>query len=275
MARRPPAATAAVADDPPPPPAPAPGIGHNAPPRPLTPEQVTAYLTETCPDLTARAAEITAGIERFKKTYPTIPDAEVQSKASDFAGGKGAIASFLKLAEARRVAEKQPFIDGGNAVQGFFKKLVADIEAGRDLIRARMTDFAIKLEAAQREAAKREAEAAAERAKAAAAEAAETMEPAKLDQAADLARVAERADQHAESKPADHSRVYGQHGTVSSLRETWNFEVSDKLALMRAILAGEAPADCLMVNEIYVRRLVVVEKRREIPGVRIFSERKV
>lgn len=252
------------------------GIGDNAP-KPLTPEQVSAWLADTCADLTKRQREILAGIERFLRQYPTIPSEEIQAKASDFAGQRGAIASFITAAGARHKTEKQPFLDGGRAVDGFFKTLTVKVEEGRASIRERMTAFAVKLEEQRREAARKEAEAAAERARLAAEEAATTMTDEKLDAAADLAAQAERAEAKAEAKPAELSRTYGAMGGISSLRTTWKLDeqASDLMALAKAVVAGNAPLDFLAFNTARIGVAIRSEKLRECPGLVITEVKSV
>lgn len=227
------------------------GIGHNQP-RPMSPEDVEAFLKETCADLVARRDEILAGIERFKAAYPVIPDAEVQAKAADFASAKGAIGGFLKLAEARRVTEKQPFDAASGAVQGFFKTLVGAITEGQTEIKTRMTAFATKLEAERRAAAQKEAEAAAERARQAEAEAMASMAPSALEQAAEHYKAAERAQVLAEAKAAEHSRVTGtQSGATVSLRTSYklNEEASSLTGLARAVVAEHIASDLAALSK--------------------------
>lgn len=266
MARR--QATAALAqpinDDTPPP------IGHNQP-RPMTPEEVQSYLAEICTPERQRAEEIKAGITRALATYPVVPNEDVQGRLGDFAGQRGAIQSFLKVCEAKRTEHKQPYLLAERMVDGFFKTLVADIERGRATIRERMTIFATKLEADRREAARKEAEAAAARAAAAAEEAAKTMAPEKLDQAADLAVAAEHAEAQVTAKPAEHSRVYGQYGSVTSLRSNWKFfeEKSDLMTLVKAVAEGRAPLDYLAFNTVRIGYAVRSEQVRQIAGCAI------
>jgi hypothetical protein len=252
------------------------GIGDNSP-KPLTPEQVSAWLADTCSDLTKRQKEILAGIERFLKAYPVIPDEEVQAKASDFAGQRGAISSFITASDARHKTEKQPFLDGGRAVDGFFKTLTVKVAEGRESIRERMTAFAVKLEEQRREAARKEAEAAAERARLAAEEAAKTMTDEKLDAAADLAAQADRAEAKAEAKPAELSRTYGAMGGISSLRTTWSFDEakSDLLELAKAVIQGRAPISFLAFNSVRIGQAIRSEKLRECPGLVIVETKSV
>ena len=250
-------------------------IGDNRP-KPMTPEEVAAWLTDTCADLTKRQQEIIAGAERFAAKYPDgIPDEEVQGKAADFAGGKGAMAAFLKLAEARRVSEKQPFDQAAIAVQGFFKKLAEPVAAAQTTMRRAMTAYSDKQEAIKREAARKAAEEAAAKAREAEAEAMKTMKAEELARATTLAQAAEKAEAHAEAKPAEHTRVTGQLGTTVSTHTRWLFkeDESDLLELAKAVVAGKAPLNYLAFNNVRINYAVRSEKVREIPGCVIKEER--
>lgn len=246
-------------------------------PKPLTREEVHAWLEDTCGDLTRRAEEILAGISRLLDTYTIIPNEEIQAKVSDFAGTRGAIGAFLTVVEGRRKSEKQPFLDSTRAVDGFFSGLTDKVELGRKQIRERMTAFAVRLEEANREIARKEAEDAAALAAAAEAEAMKTLEPEKLEAASELAKAADKAKERAEAKPAELSRVHGQLGGVSSLRTTWKFDEagSDLMALAKAVVAGEAPLEYLAFNTTRINVAIRSDGVRKIRGCKIDEIRSV
>ena len=246
-------------------------------PKPLTREEVHAWLVDTCGDLTKRQQEILDGVSRFLDKYAAIPDEEVQAKASDFAGQRGAIGAFLTVAEGRRKTEKQPFLDSTRAVDGFFSALTDKVELGRKQIRERMTAFAMKLEEANRERARKEAEELAARAAAAEAEAMKTLEPEKLEAASELAKAADKAEAKADAKPAELSRVHGQLGGVSSLRTTWKFDesASDLMELAKAVVAGKAPLKYLDFHRTNIGVAIRSEHVHHIPGCKIDEVRSV
>ena len=253
-------------------------IGHNQPPKPMTPEEVAAFLGETCADLTKRQQEILDGCKRFAEKYPDgIPDEETQGKAADFAGGKGAIAAFLKLAEARRVTEKQPFDRAATAVQGFFKHLTDEVVTAQATIRKAMTVYGEKQDEIRRAEAKRQAEIAAKAAREAEEQALKTMQAQELERATTLAREAEHAERHATAKPAEHTRTTGQLGTTVSMRTRWVFEesTSDLMELVKAVAAGKAPIAYLAFNVVRLNYAVRSEGIREVPGCTIKEERSV
>jgi hypothetical protein len=259
---------------------PAPAIGHNQPPRPLSADEVRAWLTDTTADLSRRRAEILGGIDRFLAKYPTIDDDDVQSRATDFAGQRGAIATWLQLAETRRVAEKDPFLQAERAVDAHFKGLTSQVVEGRKTIVTRMTRYAEKKEAEQREAARKEAAAALERARKAEEEALKTLHAERLDEAVEAAQEAERWQARAQAPAAELSRVHGAlggPGVVSSLRTSWKFDEanSNLMELVKAVADGRAPIAYLQFSSTRIGYAIRSEGVRKIPGCVIKEVRSI
>jgi hypothetical protein len=257
-------------DEPAPPP-----IGHNQPPTPLTPEEIAAHLEFVTVALKARKKELLEGAVRFHTKFATITDDETCGKASDFAGGKGAMAAWLKTAEEQREKLKAPYLTGGRVVDGWFKQLREDIETEQKKIREKAAAYLNDKEERAREIARKEAEAAAQRAAEAERAAMASLNMDDLNAAATAAREADIAQAHADAKPAEHSRVYGALGTTMSLRQTWKFDPaqSDLMALARAVAAGKAPIEYLQFNEVRINFAVKSEKLRECPGLHIAEVR--
>lgn len=257
-------------DEPAPPP-----IGHNNPPQPLTPEEIAEHLESVTAALRTRKQELLEGASRFHAKFPTITDDETCGKASDFAGGKGAMAAWLKTAEEQRAKLKEPYLTGGRIVDGWFKDLRTEIETAQAAIRAKATVYLTEKEEKQREAARKEAEAAAQRAAEAERAALRTLDSEALDRAAQAAREADLAQAHADARPAEHSRVYGHLGTSMSLRAPWkcDYSQSNLLELVKAVAAGKAPLEFLTFNETRINFAVRSEKLRECPGLHIAEQR--
>jgi hypothetical protein len=235
-----------------------------------TPEEIAAFLAETCQDLIDKQAEILAGVERFKAQYPTIPNAEIQGKAGDFAGAKGAMAAFTKRADGRRTEHKQPYDAAAAAVQVFFKKLTDPVAAARFDIQAAMVVFTERLERESRERARQEALRAAELAKLAEQQALTSGTPEALDTAVDLAKRAEHLEEHATGHHGAHTTVVGSH-TQTSMHKRWSFNEaeSDLMALVRAVAAGTAPLRYLAFNTVNIGQDVRSNGLRELPGCTI------
>ena len=258
-----------------------PPLNHNnPPPDPIevpTADLVTAWLDYDCAKLKDRGDEIIAGWQRFVAAHPTITSQDVQGKAGDF---DELIRKFLTACDAERKARKEPFADGGKAVDGWFKGVTdaarpevgVSVSGVRDKLKAMRNAFALAQEAENRRRAQEEAERKAAEAAAQLAAAAEAMDPRQLEAAAKAAEQAETEEQRATSAPAAaHTRVYGEHGSVTSLRSRWVFveAKSDLMALCKAVVEGKAPLAMIDFNRIAIGQAVRSEHLRELPGCAI------
>lgn len=250
-------------------------IGHNTP-KPLTPEEVNAYLAETCRDLIARRDEILAGVTRFHEKFPEIDSDDTQGKAGDFAGGKGAMAGFLTVTEGRRKAEKVPFDAAGAAVQAFFRAISDPVTAARKTVNAKMDAYADRQEAKRREDARIAAEAAARIAREAEALALKTMNSSTLEMASTAAKAAETAEAHANAGAAELTRTTGIQTTVS-VHTRWTFDEaeSDLAKLVAAAVTNPELLRYLQFNSVRIGVAVRSEGVRSIPGCEIKEVRSV
>lgn len=249
-------------------PEPAAGIGHNMPPEPiaapLTPEQVVQLLDATHATLLARRDELLAGVARFLERHPSWDSEDVHAAATDNLEllRKLAIGSN-SLAEQRRVIAKEPFLEGGRAVDAWFKAFAASVIEARARLNAPALAYAEKL-AAERQR-KAEAAAAAKQAEAErlAREAERTARPEVFDAAIKVADQAEAAAKLAAAKPGVHSRTTGLYGATSSLRSRWVHKVTDPAKVERHLCW---PDDRLI-------RAAIAAGLREAPGLEITEER--
>lgn len=245
-------------------PAPA-GLGHNQPPAPLSPEQVTAWLDDTQGGLLRRRDQLVAGVDAFLAKYPEIDDPDVNAAAIEN------LEMLRKLgigkstrAEAARVEAKEPYLEGGRAVDAWFKRFCETVAEAHARLRKPATAYAEKLEAANRARAQAEAHRLAQEAEAAAAMAARTSSPVAFDTAIRAADQADQAAKLAEARPAEHSRTVGTYGTsTGSLRESLDYEVIDESLLPREYLVRSDSAI----------RAAIRAGERLIPGLRIFAVR--
>ena len=238
-----------------------------------------------------RRDELLAGVARFRALHPQIDDDETQGRAGDFAKQ---LQSAIKISRDAFSVAKRPFIEGGKAVDLFFRSVTDPLEIGLADVRRPMTDYALRLEAAERQrredaAAKARAEAAdaqrklreqferdraAERDAQTARLAALPPQPVSrtepdaptVEHAIALAQQADIAARAASARSADLTRNRGDAGSVSSLRELWEVELVD---------LSQVPMEFLLFNESAARRAVAGGKRREIPGCRVFATKHV
>jgi hypothetical protein len=252
---------------------------HNNPP-PLT---LAEKLTEDNADLVKRAAEIEAGLKRFLAAHPKIESDEADAIAANFIGRNGVVTGLLKIAEARRVEQVEPFLVGQRQVNGWYSALIEQLdtpESGNSLVKtlkALSTQWKLLKENREREAARKAAEEARQRAAAAEAEAMRTLDEEKIEQAEEAAKDAAQAATTAAAPAADFTRTTGSLGATTSLRTRFVFapDESDLMALVIAVVAGKAPLEYLAFNEKRIRYAVRSEKLRECPGLTIKEERSV
>lgn len=159
-----------------------PGIGHNRPPEPLTPERVQATLLETHADLTRRRDELALAQARLPREIKTEEEA---GRLSDHIKSLG---TLYRAADAARLAAKAPFVALGDAVDGFFRAIMDPADRARKKALALQKPY-LDEKAAQ---AAREAAAEAERLRA---------------EAARKAAEAERADEERRKAEAERDRV--------------------------------------------------------------------
>lgn len=247
-------------------------IGDNRPPPDLlTGAALIEWLTDRFIELQRRRDELLAAEARI----PAINDEDAARKVSDFIKLLGAA---VKAANAARVEAKEPFLEGGRNVDGFFKSISDPIDDLKKRVERRLTDYLRAKEAEERERRQREEREARERAEQARREAeaaAQAMrDAASLDTAVQAERAADaaaadavKAEVAATAKPAELSRVRGEYGAVSSLRTEWVFEGVDRATIDLEALRPYLPVDGIeKALRSYIRA-----GGRELRGVRIFE----
>jgi hypothetical protein len=275
-----------------------PTIGHNLP-APYVPESLDAAeiqreLEAHNQDLLDRYGELLAGLERFDAAVgATISDDETLTRTGAFILQ---LRDCAKEANARREAAKAPYLEGGAAVDGFFKAgISAPLEQAIARLAAMQTSFnnakAARIraeaqakaraeaeeadrrrreaEAAERE--KRKAEIAAAKAKNDAERAEAQRQAAEAKARADAAReeqeralVAESAAaETAKASAADLTRTRGDLA-LTTTRTIWKFEIED---------LSKVPLAYLTINTPVVLAAIKGDRGlRSIPGIRIFAE---
>ena len=270
----------------PPPPDPAPtmpgGIGHNQPPPgvslDMTAEQWIAWMQRVFSEATKRRTELLASYERFRDGFGLTHGApgeaphgidkwseDVQGRAGDL---RDRILALIKNADALHTVEKAPVLVAARAIDGYLRTFKDPLDTAIREIRRRQTVFGEWTEAESRRKAREEAERIRADAQAALERAAKTLDPEDLQQAADAASGATAAARFAEAKPAEHTRVHGDMGSVTSLRRSWAFvpEESDIFELAKAVVLGQAPASYLAFNERRIKLAITTEHIHHIPG---------
>lgn len=221
--------------------------------------QISDNLRERNPDLVKRASELAD----MKDRVPASVDNE--DDANEISTAIRQCAAFEKASEGARVGEKEPYLAGGRAVDGFFQNLAKPVTAVKtSLLRVRTAyDMAV----ADRERKRRQEEAA--KAAEEAARLARDAETAReKTQAAVAVAVAEDAHQATRVKPAELTRTRTDEGVVTSLRSEWRHEVIDPALVPREYCV---PEDRLLRAAVKAATTKAGQCLLEIPGVRIFE----
>lgn len=238
--------------------APAP-VGHNRGPTPLTAAEIPFWLTDEYAGMLKRRRELVDGATAFAAKYPEIGTDDVSAAATE---NLELIRKTVAAVEDRRKQAKEPFLEGGRAVDKWFADVKTSLQQAAGLIAPALKTYLEAKETRERAAAIAEAKRLADLADEAALEAEETGE---FDQAVAVAKDAEQAAAVATGKPGPLTRTTGTYGSSSSLQEVWLFEVEDDDAL---------PRQYLMRDERAIRA-AIARGVRKIAGVRIYAERKV
>lgn len=240
-------------------------LHHNLPP------EVVDVLHTRHALLIDRAQELLAASERV----PAIDDDDTAGKVGDFIKQLGAL---IKAAESQRETEKEPYLSGGRAVDGFFARITSPVTKAKRIIEDRLAHYLrakAEQERRRREEAARVAwlEAEEKRRQAELAEQAlrdertlqeaieRTRQAAEADAAADKARAA------AEAKPAELGRTRGEYGAVATLKTLWTFRDMDRHQLDLEALRPHLARDAL---ERAIRSYIKAGGR-ELRGVDIYE----
>lgn len=242
---------------------PPPSAGHNHPPEPLTPAQVTKTVAEAHVALTERCDQLVRGVADFLAKHPNI---ETEDQAAAATENMAMIGKALTMAEDQRDIAKRPYWEAGKAVDAWFKAVKLALETASKQIAAPATVHALRIKSERKEEARLAALVAAreaDRIAQAAQEAADAAQPSAdrlLDAALVASKVAEAAQAKASAKPATFSRTVGTYGSTSSLRQSYDVEVTDLAAVPREFFSLDMPA----------LRRAVAAGAREIDGCRIY-----
>lgn len=245
---------------------------HNQPPADLLlGDALTEKLRDENSALLSRRDDLIAAADRI----PPVTDEDIARKVSDYIKQ---VTACAKAADTARVSAKEPYLEGGRGVDGFFKAISDPLAVVKRRTEASLTQYLRdKAEKERREREERERAAREEerkrREEAAAAEKAirdeQTLAAAlEADRRVEQARAdAVEAEKDATAKPAEMSRVRGEYGALSSLRTTWTFSDLDRDNIDLAALRQHLPMDGL---ERAVRSFIKAGGR-ELDGVKIFQ----
>jgi hypothetical protein len=249
------------------------------PAKPISSIEIEAWLAYEHENL---ASSIVSDIAQLADDAEPIESAEELSRVSanvDIAN------AHRRQAESARKLAKEPFVDGGRSVDGWFKRWTDPLGAAIGPVQAQMNAYGTRIEAEKRREAEQKAREARELADQRAREAQRALEREQqsnttpppgtgavtlLTAAAEASRKADKAESIATGSAANLTRGYGSYGGVVSGQENWGWEVTD-LALV--------PLELLQVIEIEVNKRVRVWAKENptlaragqspIPGIKV------
>lgn len=227
-------------------------------------------LAETHALLTKRADELLSAEERL----PAIADDATAGNVADYIKQ---IAAATKALDGARVAEKEPFLEGGRTVDGWAKRLTDPLSGLKSRVERKLGVYL--REKADRERREREeiaklAREEEDRKNREALEAMASAAPAQAEAATDAAMRAQadtaKAEKSAEAKPAEMARTRGDQGALGTLQQIWTFDGLDRDALDIEALRQHIPIAALETG----LRAFIKAGGRTIKGARIFQDTK-
>lgn len=229
-------------------------------------DALTLRLDEMHASLRERADELLAAVERV----PTTLDETTHDRAAAFAKQ---IKLHVRKIDDSRVAEKEPYLEGGRKIDAWFKSLSDPLGTVCKQVEARITAFLRAKADAERKAREEEARRAREEAER---RAAEMKADEDLTAAVAAETTAQQAEKAAAAPVADLARTRTAYGTTSTLRTELAFEVADKAAAVRALadlIDDEAVAKAvrawLRLNRVAAEN-IIDGKADPLPGIRLF-----
>jgi hypothetical protein len=247
------------------------GIGDNRPPETIDQfdaEILLARLDRDYAELAGRFVELELGVAKVPAQIMTEEQAK---KITDWVGQQCRV--LIAKAEADRVREKRPYLEGGRAVDKFFLDRIKRLTNAIGPIERRIKKYhdLKKIEQRRREEAeRRQAQETLRRerdeAQRLAAEAQASEAAGDRRSAIELTREAERAETNAALAavqavaPPAPVTIRGDYGSTAFSVERWDYEVLDPT---------EVPLGLLTIDDAAVRQLIA-GGTREIAGIRIF-----
>lgn len=198
-----------------------PALGHNKPPA----DEAGANLSETNAGLSRLQQQLLARAAKAPKAINS------EKGAKDLAALVRELRETVGAFEAARVEQKEPYLAGGRAVDGYFKGLVKPLEQAMGRLSGVITAWQDRVEDERRRAAEKEAAEARKEAERLAKLAAKARASEEVQlQAAAAAQEFEEARDHATASSADLVRVSDEAGTITR-KVAWVCEAWDRDSL--------------------------------------------
>jgi hypothetical protein len=219
-------------------PTPRPGSNTPLPPKPLNPDEITAWLDYLNDALRSRRDEVVSALRMTAEMVTEIEDDELLGEVAE---NVRMASAFSRTCDERRTVNKRPFLDGGRAVDAWFKQFVLPLDDARFPCQRLMDNYGARKLARERAAAEAVWAAAAAEAEAATAYAAAALDAGRpageaLDRAATAQAAAAAAQGWVDARPAELTASRGAYGAAVSVRETWYWEITDADAVPKSLM---------------------------------------
>lgn len=218
-------------------------------------------LSERHRDVVKRSADLAGMLERAPTAVDNEDDANKISEAIR------QCTAFIKIATETRVKEKEPYLAGGRAVDGFFNNLIDAVDKTKKALLSVRTAYDVAVEQAARQRREEEARRAREEADRIAAEA---RTKADAERAAVAEARAEETHQATKVTAAELTRTRTDTGVMTSLRSEWTHEIVEAKLVPRKFCK---PDDGLLRAAVKSAVTKDNECPLEIKGVRIFLKK--
>ncbi|MDE2106142.1 MAG: hypothetical protein KGL39_53460 [Patescibacteria group bacterium] len=186
-----------------------------------------------------------------------------QESLSAAADEMNAIQMIKRKLEKRQAEITKPINDALTSVRALFKPSIDRCEEAKGLLSGRIVSYREQVRVEREEAERRaRAEWAARQAemRAEAAQAAEAGEILRADELVETAAV----------MPVPEVAIPEAKATGMNVRVTWTAEVTDRDALLRAVLAGTVPSDAVQVNQSMLNNSArAMKAEMHWPGMRV------
>lgn len=230
-----------------------PGPGHNLPP---------------IEEIRQRTDDLIAATDQWLEKVPEIGDDDTAGKASDLLAQ---LRAEFKAVEEQRKAEKKPHTDAATCVDGEYNPLKVRLERSVDVIKAKLSPWLAKKQAAEDEARRQREEDAAKAQEEADRIAAEAETANSIDAQIEAEEAQKRAEAAAKaSRKQTSANVKGQFGRTTTLRTTYRGEITDHNKALAVYAHDPLIVDALQTA---INRDVRAGKR-DIPGVEVKQDRK-
>lgn len=262
----------------------------------VDPDVIAPLLQENYPALIKRSADLIAAAERWRqghaepapegwpegKPFPArlrILDEADNQRTSDFlrqidafAGGKNPASGLVN--EAREKVKK-PLDDAAKVAHAWFNGLRDSLREFRLAVDGVQTAYLREKAALAQQQRDEEAKQARDAAEVARLKAlAEEGEERAVTEAARTAEIADRATQAAAAPRTEMARSTSTGGTTTTLRSNWTHQVTDLMALVKAVAEGKQPLIFLTANTAMINAAIKNKDTalRECPGLDIFDD---